>query len=89
MRREVNAAMTKAVAAGVCHRNASMLLIHESIATALEGDIQLAFDHGLILQIEGKKMLTEFENRFGDRLDFDELNKGNGAVSKEGVSLPL
>jgi len=60
-----------------------MLLIQESIATALQGGGQLAFDHGLILQIEGKKMLTEFENRFGDMLDFDELNKGNGPVRKK------
>lgn len=43
---------------------------------AMDGGIQCFFDHILWLEMKSHELMAEFEERFGEKLDMDELMKG-------------
>ncbi|WP_299962293.1 hypothetical protein [uncultured Roseobacter sp.] len=69
--------VNKMLSAGIAHDKLNYMLVQLTNETAVKGGPQAYFDHCLWTQAEGKRLLAEFEARYGDKLDINELAKGN------------
>lgn len=67
----------KALANGTSPEMMNFMLVSLTNTLAIKSGPQAYFDHLLWTQAEGKRLLEEFEARYGDKIDIDELAKGN------------
>ncbi|WP_300029253.1 hypothetical protein [uncultured Roseobacter sp.] len=73
---EFEALVNKILDAGTEHHVLNYMLVRLTNETAMKGGPQAYFDHCLWTQAEGKRLLSEFEARYGDKLEMNELAKG-------------
>jgi len=58
------------------HSILAVLLSEKGSHMAMNGGLQCVFDHILWLENRSHELMEEFEKRFGEKIDMDELMKG-------------
>lgn len=85
-RMDVEALAEEALTFGMSARMLAVNLLAISHIISKEGGPLVQFDHALWMQAEGKRLLREFEQEYGDQLDWPSLIEGKVVPKKTSLN---